>query len=124
MSRAQTQEIVTDRPDVTEASVVIPVGSLQLENGATWTASKGSHAFDLSESLLRLDIASRTEIRIVIPNYLHGITGGSSGFEDFALGIKQQPAPLPGGVDPFGNRRDQPPDGSQRGLEPRLRSIR
>jgi hypothetical protein len=29
--------IVTDRPDVTESSNVISTGSVQLENGITWT---------------------------------------------------------------------------------------
>src|SRR5580704_3974381 len=34
---ATDPEIVTDRPDVTESSIVVPKGSLQLENGLTWT---------------------------------------------------------------------------------------
>ena len=34
---AAEPEIVTDRPDITESSIVIPKGSLQLENGLTWT---------------------------------------------------------------------------------------
>jgi hypothetical protein len=63
-------EIVTDRPDVTESSTVVPKGSLQIENGATWTADHGSQTFDLSESLMRFGISTRTEIRFVVPNYL------------------------------------------------------
>jgi len=94
-------EIVTDRPDVTESSIVVPKGSLQLENGATWTNGRGSQNFDLSESLIRLGVSSRTEIRIVAPNYLGGITGPdfASGFGDIALGMKRQLGPLPGGFD-------------------------
>src|SRR5579863_1282348 len=34
---ATDPEIVTDRPDITESSVVVPKGSLQFENGLTWT---------------------------------------------------------------------------------------
>src|SRR6202007_2962867 len=63
-------EIVTDRPDVTESSVVVPKGSLQVENGMTWTNDHGAQTFDLSETLIRLGISNRTEIRIVAPNYL------------------------------------------------------
>ena len=93
-------EIVTDRPDVTESSIVVPKGSLQVENGATWTTDHGSQNFDLSESLIRLGAATRTEFRLVVPNYLGGITGSDvSGFGDFALGLKQQLGPLPGGFD-------------------------
>jgi len=53
-------EINTDRPDVTEASTVIPKGSLQLEErddvDQTITASS---SLDLSESLLRIGLADR-----------------------------------------------------------------
>jgi hypothetical protein len=44
----QTAPIVTDRPDVTEAGVVVPKGSLQVENGFTQTADHGSGEFDIS----------------------------------------------------------------------------
>ena len=93
-------EIVTDRPDVTESSIVVPKGSLQVENGATWTTDHGSQTLDLSESLIRLGFLTRTEFRLVVPNYLGGITGPDvSGFCDIALGVKQQMGPLTGGFD-------------------------
>lgn len=97
---AADPEIVTDRPDVTESSIVVPKRSLQVENGATWTTDHGSQIFDLSESLIRLGVSSRTEIRFVVPNYLGSISGpGATGFGDMALGMKQQLGPLPGGFD-------------------------
>ena len=93
-------EIVTDRPDVTESSIVVPKGSLQIENGATWTTDRGSQTYDLSESLVRVGLTTRAEFRLVVPNYLgavarHGVTG----FGDIATGVKQQIGPLPGGID-------------------------
>ncbi len=30
-------EIVTDRPDITESAIVVPTASLRAENGAAWT---------------------------------------------------------------------------------------
>jgi len=33
--------MATDRPSVTDSSVVVPVGSLQVENGFTETVSQG-----------------------------------------------------------------------------------
>src|SRR5712692_9927121 len=67
-------EIVTDRPDITESSIVIPRGSLQLENGLTWTNDHGQQTLDLSETLLRFGTFDRTELRIVVPNYVAGLT--------------------------------------------------
>jgi hypothetical protein len=93
-------EIVTDRPDVTESSIVVPKGNLQIENGMTWTSDHGSQNFDLSESLMRFGVSTRTEIRIVVPNFLGGISGPDtvSGFGDIALGMKQQLGPSVGRV--------------------------
>jgi hypothetical protein len=105
-SRAQSPSsadpgIVTDRPDVTESSVVVPKGSLQLENGITWTSDRGANTVDLSETLMRLGVSTRTEIRIVAPNHVNDVSypDNPSGFGDIALGMKQQLGPLPGGFD-------------------------
>src|SRR5580658_4612771 len=71
-------DIVTDRPDVTESSIVVPKGSLQFENGMTWTSDHGQTALDLTETLARFGISDRTEFRLVIPNYLAALTGPAS----------------------------------------------
>jgi len=107
ISRAQSPpatadpETVTDRPVVTESGVVVPKGSLQLENGITWASDRGAKAIDLSETLMRFGVSTRTEIRIVTPNYSGGLSSRDtpSGFGDTALGMKQQLGPLPGGLD-------------------------
>ena len=65
-------DIVTDRPDVTESSIVIPNGSLQLENGVTWTRDQGDASVDFTETLMRLGDSERTEFRLVVPNYVCG----------------------------------------------------
>jgi len=81
--------------------VVVPRASLQIENGAAWTSDHGSHSVDLSETLIRLGILDKTELRLVVPTYFDSIgrTGLHSGFGDLAFGIKQQLGPLPGDVD-------------------------
>lgn len=90
--------IVTDRPDVTESSIVVPTGSLQIENGITWTSHHRFQTFDLPESLMRFGLAPRTEFRIAVPNYFGGISGPDPmGFGDITLGIKEQLALLPKG---------------------------
>jgi hypothetical protein len=39
-------EIATDRPDVTNSSVVVPRGTFQGENGINWTRQRGSNVVD------------------------------------------------------------------------------
>jgi hypothetical protein len=97
----QDTDIVTDRPDVTESSIVIPKGSLQFENGLTWTNDHSQSVLDFSETLVRLGLSDRTELRIVVPNYLEGLNARApaTGFGDVAIGMKQQLGPLPGDVD-------------------------
>ena len=44
------REIVTDRPAITESSVVVPSGTLQSENGVTGTRDHGKRTFDFPEA--------------------------------------------------------------------------
>src|SRR5271167_2691194 len=90
--------IATDRPAVTDSSVVVPRGSLQFENGLTETGSGDQRIFDFPETLLRFGVASKTELRLTVPDYL-ARTGMSSGFGDLAIGVKQQLGPTPYGFD-------------------------
>ena len=87
--------------DITESSIVVPKGSLQVENGLTWTDYRRYTTVDLSETLMRFGISDRTELRIVIPNYLESLTGpvSASGFFDVAPGMKHQFRPLSGEFD-------------------------
>ncbi len=97
---ASAEPIATDRPAVANSSVVVPPGSLQVENGFLETSSQGQSVVDGPESLVRLGIAKRTELRFTVPDYFHNLSSGSgSGFGDFAFGIKEQLGPTPGKFD-------------------------
>lgn len=98
---AADPEIVADRPDVTESSIVVPAASLQFENGFAWTDDHGTRAADFSQTLMRLGLLARTEFRLVVPNYFYsaGPIPREAGFGDIAIGMKQQLGPLPGGID-------------------------
>jgi len=89
-------QIATDRPDVTNSSVVVPFGSFQAENGGDWTARHGSTALDGSNTRLRLGFAHCTEFLIDVPNYFLSIDGPQpSGLSDIVASFKRQlPAPL------------------------------
>jgi len=54
---------------------------------------------DVSETLLRFGVASRTELRFGVPNYTFGFPGRTSGLADLSVGVKQQIGPLPGEFD-------------------------
>lgn len=87
--------ITTDRPSVTDSSIVVPAGSLQFENGFTETTSQGQQTFDGSETLVRFGVASKTELRLNVPDYF-GQVGASSGLGDLGIGMKQQLGPTAG----------------------------
>jgi hypothetical protein len=88
--------IATDRPAVTDSSVVVPQGSLQVENGIQESSIQTQRIWDVPETLMRFGVASTTELRVTIPDYF---LGGITGFGDLAIGAKQQLGPTPGGFD-------------------------
>src|ERR1700691_4244485 len=87
----------TLRPAVTNSSVVVPAGSLQVENGFLETSSQGQNVLDGPESLVRFGVATRTELRFTVPDYFYNLTAsGGSGFGDVAIGVKQTLGPTHG----------------------------
>jgi hypothetical protein len=63
-------EIATDRPDVTNSSVVVPPGSLQIENGVNFSMRAGSRFVDGTNTRLRAGIANCLEFLVDTPTYL------------------------------------------------------
>lgn len=100
LAQSGHEEIITDRPDITESAVVIPKASLQAENGFTWTNDRLAGIAALCQTLLRLGSSDRTELRLTLPSYSLGFSRGlASGVTDTSIGFKQQLGPLPGGID-------------------------
>jgi hypothetical protein len=100
-ANAQTP-IATDRPQITNSSVVVPCGSLQFENGFQETSNGGQRSFDLPETAVRFGIAGKTEFRFANPDYFVNDDTGSgfaTGFGDLTVGLKQQLGPIRGGFD-------------------------
>jgi hypothetical protein len=93
-------EIVTDRPDVTNSSIVVPVGSLQNENGVNFSMRDDGRTIDGTNSRWRLGIAPCLEIFVDVPSYVAPLQKpANSGFSDVAPALKWQISPLPGKVD-------------------------
>jgi hypothetical protein len=93
-------EISTDRPDVTNSSLVVPAGSLQIENGVNFSARDGSRFVDGTNTRLRAGIANCLELLVDVPTYFANVRGPErSGFSDVAPALKWQISPIPGKVD-------------------------
>jgi Putative MetA-pathway of phenol degradation len=92
--------ISTDRPQITNSSVVVPCGSLQFENGFLVTTPKGGQrGLDLPETSVRFGIARKTELRFAAPDYFYNDdtpSGYINGFGDLSVGFKQQLGPTHG----------------------------
>jgi len=94
--------INTDRPAITDSSVVVPSGALLFENGFTETGNEGQRSFDFPETLVRFGITSKTELRFGAPDYFQNVDNGrgfGSGWGDLSVGVKQQLVARDGGFD-------------------------
>jgi hypothetical protein len=90
-------ELATDRPDVTNSSLVVPTGSFQSENGVNLTARDGGRTIDGTNTRWRLGLAPCLELLVDLPSYLGSVrAAGTSGFTDLAPAIKWQVSPIPG----------------------------
>ncbi|SRR5579859_191656 len=103
------QEIDTDRPDVTNSAVVVPRGSLQMENGITWTGGPAT-GLDGPNSRVRLGIAECSELFVDLPDY----SSASAGVSGIAPGLKRQIEWLPDGLSASAVAGVLLPSGSER----------
>jgi hypothetical protein len=88
--------IETDRPDVTNSSVVVPVGSFQQENGINLSRSNNGVAFDGTNTRLRVGVAPCLEVLVDLPTYVTSFRQGvASGFTDVVPAVKWQISPIP-----------------------------
>jgi Putative MetA-pathway of phenol degradation len=93
-------EIATDRPDVTNSSLVVPMGSLQNENGVNFTMRDDGRGIDGTNSRWRLGVAPCLELLVDLPSYFGKLQGpGTPGFSDISPAFKWQVSPIPGKID-------------------------
>ena len=95
-----SSEIATDRPDVTNSSLVVPVGSLQSENGVDLISGGGARALDGTNTRLRVGVSPCLEFLVDLPSYSAGVQGPADwGFSNLSPALKWQISPLPGKFD-------------------------
>lgn len=87
-------DIETNRPSFTFSSIVVPKGSIQVENGAQYLyIEPGKGRLDLPETQLRLGLSERTEFQMFTPNYFYFHQPGQTndGVSDLQeVGLKHQ----------------------------------
>jgi hypothetical protein len=94
------EEIATDRPDVTNSSIVVPAGSFQSENGINARAQDGGRTIDATNTRWRLGVAPCLEFLVDVPTYLASVKApGISGWTDVAPAVKWQISPIPVKID-------------------------
>jgi hypothetical protein len=86
-------DLVTDRPDFTESSLVVGVGLWQLETGMAFEGDDaGARAFAAPQALLRLGLSRRVELRLGASGFLAERPGTgvdqATGASDFEVGAK------------------------------------
>ena len=91
---AFTQPIETDRPTFSLSPNTIPKGRIQIETGYTFSLEKASpdvKTHNFPETLVRIGLTERTELRVEWPNLTYIDNGRDvNGFNDLALGFKVQ----------------------------------
>ncbi len=101
--KLNAQELITDRPDVTESAVTVPLGDFQIENGFLFESQSlennsiinDIHNYTISSALFRLGVLNKFELRLG-GDYLHQITKLKdnkteiSGFNNLLIGSKLQ----------------------------------
>jgi hypothetical protein len=96
---SSSQQLISDRPDISTSVTVVPQGSLQIGNGLGWTSGQGSQAVDSPQTTLRAGVAHCTEAILDLPDYTSGVSGpATSGFSPLDLAVKRQLFRLPGAV--------------------------
>lgn len=89
---AQSEPLVTDRPDFTESTSVVEPGHVQAEAGYTFgSAEGGQRSHSVGELLLRVGVLSGVELRVSANSWMlervDGVTA-ARGMEDAGLGAK------------------------------------
>ncbi len=79
--------IVTDRPDFTESTDVVPSGMIQIEGGYTFASAGDERAHTVGEILIRVPIARRMEVRLEPGSYV-SVEGVASELEEPGAGFK------------------------------------
>jgi len=86
-----SQELITDRPDQTESSSIVPQYHLQWEAGTLYEVSRSSQDWTVFTNLFRYGVSNKLELRLVtefINTKSRLADRGLNGISDIQLGLK------------------------------------
>jgi hypothetical protein len=75
---------------VTNSSLVVPFGSLQVENGVNWAVHAAVRVLDGSETRLRVGAFRCGELLIDLPNYVKPLDGSPPDVLQIVISAKRQ----------------------------------
>ena len=83
-------EFITDRPDQTESSAVVPRGYFQIETGVTYSdEGSASRTLEYPGTLIRIGLAKRLELRLGTQGFVSEFEGNeTTGYGDSEIGTK------------------------------------
>jgi hypothetical protein len=87
------EEIVTDRPDITESALVVPHKTLQIEYGAYSQIEGNFNTYSPASALLRIGLLKKHELRLFYENFsvrntLTDVTNANQ--STYSIGFKSQ----------------------------------
>ena len=83
-------EFITDRPDQTESSAVVPRGYFQIETGVTYSdEGSASRTLEYPGTLIRIGLMKRLELRLGTQGFVSELEGNeTTGYGDSEIGTK------------------------------------
>ncbi len=87
---ADAPEFITDRPDQTESSAVVPRGYFQIETGVTYSdEGSESRTLEYPGTLVRIGLGKRLELRLGTKGFISEFAGNeTTGYGDSEIGTK------------------------------------
>lgn len=88
--RTDPPELITDRPDQTESSSVVPRGYFQIETGFTYSdEGSASRTLEYPGTLVRIGLTERLELRLGTQGFVSEFEGDeTTGYGDSEIGTK------------------------------------
>lgn len=82
--------LVSDRPDFTEATVLVEPGHVQVESGTTFSREGDTRSTAFGEVLMRAGLTKKVELRVAGNSFVRESTGDvlTTGMQDASVGFK------------------------------------
>lgn len=84
-------DVTPDRPDFTNGTAIVPLGHVQVEAGVTATFSGSDRDVSVGETLVRIPLSQRFEVRFGVPSFLSSHSeefGDEKGVDDLFVETK------------------------------------